>query len=91
MRRYLIDVNIHRLNFLLARLAALICSVNKCEPQRWPHTQRHGARDNGHDHASAVGNEGDYADADDKRHGDILRMEYNVPLEAANTQMHWYN
>lgn len=44
-----------------------------------------------HDHASAVGNEGDYADADDKRHGDILRMEYNVPLEAANTQMHWYN
>lgn len=30
-------------------------------------------------------NEGDYADADDKRHSDILRMEKNVPLEAANT------
>lgn len=30
-------------------------------------------------------NEGDYAEADDKRHSDILGIEQNVPLEAANT------
>lgn len=41
--------------------------------------------------AAAVGTEGDYADADDKRHGDTLRMEYNVPLEAADTHARWYN
>lgn len=57
--------------------------------QQWPaHVRQRGSAGPVTTGAIAVlpwVNEGDYADADNKRHSDILGMEQNVPLEAANT------
>lgn len=44
--------------------------------------------DDSRDHDVADGNEGDYAEVDDKWHSDILRIKYNSGLEAANRNKH---